>query len=95
VGAAADGTLRSGIVWRLDLIVLWLRFVTGGSSRLKATCHISFVAAMWLARYVPMINYGWANMFAPRSVCVRTILQEMAICGDFASGHEQCSSPVE
>jgi hypothetical protein len=86
VGAAADGTLRSAIVWRLDLIVLWLRFVTGGSSRLNATCHISFVAAMWLARYVPTINYGWANMrlFARRSVCVRTILHEMAICGDFA-----------
>ena len=86
VGAVVDGTLWSGIVWRLDLIVLWLRFVTGGSSHLKATCHISFVAAMWLARYVPTINYGWANtrLFARRSVCVRTILQEMAICGDFA-----------
>ena len=67
VGAAADGTLRSGIVWRLDLIVLWLRFVTGGSSRLKATCHISFVAAMWLARYVPTINYGCGG---PTRVCL-------------------------
>ena len=36
--------------------------MTGGSSRLKATCRSSFVAAMWLARYVPAINYGWANM---------------------------------